>query len=249
MCRPFLTVSAVAMCKEPCQDRAGSSQPLEHSTRALSLCAEDAAWAEQGRQQPMMPVWCPLLVCLVMYRGSRPQLCLWQALCLLPLEDAEDTAVQSGGCPAIGECNIDPHLKCLSFACAEDEAWAERAAAEAVQRAAEEWPGGPQTAAISLSKKARKAARAQATAAAAAEGPHGVGRVPTLQQAQPAGAATPKQVAIEAGTGSKRKHKCGLLDQMRARLSGGQFPCAERAAVHAARGRGLRTHAGRPRAV
>lgn len=115
-------------------------------------------------------------------------------------------------------------LMCLLFACAEDEAWAERAAAEAVQRAAEEWPGGLQTAAIPLSKKARKAARAQATAAAAAaEGPDRARRAPTLQQAQPAGAETLKQAAVEAGAAYKRKHKGGLLDQMRARLSGGQF--------------------------
>ena len=112
---------------------------------------------------------------------------------------------------------------CLSFACAEDEAWAERAAAKAVQRAAEEWPGGLQPAAIPLSKKARKAARAQATAAAAAEGPDGAGQAPTLQQAHLAGAETPTQSAVEGGTGSKQKQKGGLLDQMRARLSGGQF--------------------------
>ena len=64
-----------------------------------------------------------------------------------------------------------------------------------------------------------------ATAAAAAEGPDDAGQVPTLslQQAQPAGAETPQQSAVEAGTGSRRKHRGGLLDQMRARLSGGQF--------------------------
>ena len=133
------------------------------------------------------------------------------------------TAGQRDGCPVIGKLTLTLISLCLSSMCAADEAWAERAAAEAVQRAAEEWPGGLKAAAIPLSKKARRAARAQATAAAAAEGPDGAGRAPTLQQAQPAGAETPKQAAVEAGTASKRMHKGGLLEQMRARLSGGQF--------------------------
>ena len=150
-------------------------------------------------------------------------LCWLGALCL-SLEDAEDDswAEQQLSCQRPMQ-HWTLMSMCHLFVCAEDEAWAERAAAEAVQRAAEDWPGSLQTAAIPLSKKARKAAHVQAAAAAAAEGPDGAGPAPTLKQAQPAGAETPKQAAVEAGTGPKRKHKGGLLDQMRARLSGGQF--------------------------
>ena len=179
--------------------------------------------SKPGSDHPIMQVLYPVLVCLVMYRGCCSQLCLRQALCL-SLGDAEDDSWAERWLFAIGNVTLILNSLCLCFACAEDEAWAERAAAEAVQRAAEEWPGGLQTAAIPLSKKARKAARAQATAAAtAAEGPDGVGRALTPQQAQPDGAETPKPAAAEAGTGSKRKHQGGLLDKMRARLSGGQF--------------------------